>query len=136
MNSTKSASPIEQICFIHVGPQDKPMPEFCVVIHSSRTNHENPIRPEIIVSPLTLDSIFHRCIDPESKATRLTTGVYSVEVDSERLFQLIGPSTMLKISESVRKDRLLDDKPIPDVIIHLQRRLGVSIDVPCQRKVE
>lgn len=116
----------ERFCFIHVGPEDKPMPEFCVVTHDSYI--DNSMRPQIIISKRAFDTIFQICMDPGAHETRIINGLYTAKLDSNQLSQTVGPYTILKVTEIIRKDRLVENMPMPDVIIRLRYRLGVAID--------
>lgn len=113
-------SPVNRVCFEHIGLQGKPMPEFCVDTGLPASGENNTV----VVSVATLASILSFCERARGYSPQGDPGTYRWTVERDLgISGVIGPQIMVQILDAIRQDAADNGRHVPDFIIRLARRL-------------
>lgn len=114
-------SPVNRICFEHIGLQGKPMPVFCVDTRLPALGENNTV----VVSVPTLASILSFCEQDRGYNPQGDPGTYRWTVErNSGISGVIGPQIMVQIVNAIRHDAADNGRHVPDLIMRLAKRLG------------
>lgn len=115
-------------CFVHLGPQDKPMPEFCMVPKERPANEHKPDRPDVVLTANALQGVIDLCRRRQAPASEDLLGTYRVSTNGAKsgTVYTVGPKTMRELIGIVQGDFRRRGEVLPEILLRLQHRLAKS----------
>lgn len=117
---TDSDSPT-RLCFEHLGPQDKPMPRFCLVRRSVSLRTGDIAIDEDAAWEAAV-AFYH---EPAGDASARLLGTYSVTPDRAFPTRMLSPATMRRLIGRLVEYFHVQGTQVPPLIDQLQRRIGL-----------
>ena len=116
------------LCFQHIGPQDKPMPEFCLVVSAATVREAPPRRSNVVVSAATRQRIVDTCATAAALPPDVPAGSYRVSMATAAapVTCEVGPDAMRRVLDIVEADFGKRRQDLPDVLARLRLRLGAG----------
>lgn len=115
----------QTLCFVHVGPQDKPMPAFCVSAPGARPGVAEAAAETVAVTLRGWQDLVRalHSTTPPSPKQAAEFGRYRVRSTPSALDQLVTPLFMRQLVLIVQQDALRAGVAEPALINRLSRRL-------------
>jgi hypothetical protein len=119
--------PLQALCFTHVGPEDKPMPSFCVAAPGAPVGADHAATEQVELTPPGWQTLIialqgSRPPDPRQAAA---FGRYQVLSQPPAWDRLVTPQFMRQLVLIVQQDAQSAGRAVPAPIERLSRRLPV-----------